>query len=152
LQNNGFNQYEISAFCKSDQQARHNINYWQFGDYLAIGAGAHGKITLSEQQQVIRYHKTRSPKDYLSRANQFNAATSVIKNEELIFEGLINCLRLTEGMPLEKFLDYTNTNKQQLLTLCQPLINKGLLDIASTVKATPLGRQYLNTTLERLIK
>lgn len=152
LQTNGFEQYEISAYCKNGQQARHNINYWQFGDYLAIGAGAHGKITLPNKNKVIRYHKTRTPKDYLTRTESFVAEVTVIENSELMIEGLINCLRLTNGMLLDDFLKYTSTDKQQLLELCQPLINDGLITLSSSIKATELGRQYLNNILVRIIQ
>ena len=66
LTNAGFEQYEISAFARNDQHCKHNINYWQFGDYIGIGAGAHGKITLPDQNKIIRPVKTRQPKHYLN--------------------------------------------------------------------------------------
>src|SRR5690606_41996100 len=70
LAQQGFEHYEISAHAKPGQAARHNLNYWQFGDYLGIGAGAHGKITLPQTGQIIRTQKTRLPKDYLHPADR----------------------------------------------------------------------------------
>ncbi len=151
LHANGFSQYEISAFAKNHQQARHNQNYWQFGDYLAIGAGAHGKITLLDQQHIIRYQKTRLPKDYMARTDLFGLTPDIIAPEDILFESLMNCLRLNAGMNTELLLQYTGSSLKKLQLLCQPLINDGLLVIGETLYATPLGRRYLNTVLERLL-
>jgi putative oxygen-independent coproporphyrinogen III oxidase len=151
LHNNGFRQYEISAFSKNQQQARHNLNYWQFGDYLAIGAGAHGKITVLDQQHIIRYQKTRLPKDYMARTTEFGLPAEKIATDDVLFEGLMNCLRLNEGMDTESLLRYTGASHEKLQNLCQPLVNDGLLLIGNTIHATPLGRRYLNTVLERLL-
>ena len=150
---NGFSQYEISAFSKGNAQARHNINYWQFGDYLAIGAGAHGKVTLlsAEGLVVSRFNKTRLPRDYMLRTDDFNAQYEQLASEDLLFESLMNCLRLNEGMQLQDCLDYTGATMADLQRMCQPAIDKKLLQIDDRIKATPLGRQYLNTLLESLL-
>lgn len=151
LASNDFIQYEISAFSKNNQQAKHNLNYWQFGDYLAIGAGAHGKITHLEQQQIVRYQKTRLPKDYLLRGTEFGLTPAIIAEEDRLFEGLMNCLRLNNGMAVDALLAYTGASLEQLNALCRPLINDKLLVIEKNIYATALGRQYLNTVLERLL-
>ncbi|MCV6606305.1 MAG: radical SAM family heme chaperone HemW, partial [Porticoccaceae bacterium] len=80
LADSGFEQYEVSAYARDGQASSHNLNYWQFGDYLGIGAGAHGKVTLAQKQQVIRSRKTRAPKDYLqrTRSGDFNGPLDVI--------------------------------------------------------------------------
>jgi oxygen-independent coproporphyrinogen-3 oxidase len=151
LEANGFKQYEISAFAKNGQPARHNLNYWQFGDYLAIGAGAHGKITLPDTCQIIRYRKTRLPKDYMSRTNHFGSAPETIAHEDILFEGLMNCLRLNDSMNIHDLLLRTGSTHDELHRLCQPLLNDGLLEMDTHIKASPLGRRYLNTVLERLL-
>ena len=69
LADNGYQQYEVSAYCKEGNKSAHNMNYWEFGDYLGIGAGAHGKVTLVDEQRIIRTTKTRKPEDYLAREN-----------------------------------------------------------------------------------
>lgn len=152
LQEAGFSQYEISAFSLGENaQAKHNINYWQFGDYLAIGAGAHGKVTNLKTQQILRFNNTRSPKDYMARIDHYRGKLEAINKEDWLFEALMNCLRLNNGMATEKLLQYTASSKSQLLQLCQTLIDQKLLVIDDRVKATDLGRQYLNTVLSRLL-
>ncbi|NRB37171.1 MAG: radical SAM family heme chaperone HemW [Pseudomonadales bacterium] len=150
---NGFYQYEISAFSKVSAQAKHNINYWQFGDYLAIGAGAHGKVTVQkgDRQTIQRYNNTRNPKDYLQRDNNFTAKVDVIDTQEALFEALMNCLRLHKGMPVKELLCFSGATQEMLMQLCQPAIDKKLLIIDESIKASPLGRQYLNTLLELLV-
>lgn len=151
LQASGFNQYEISAFCKPQQQARHNLNYWQFGDYLAIGAGAHGKTTLANGD-ILRYQKTRSPKDYLNKDKQFMSTQETLSGMDILFESLLNGLRLTDGMCTQTLLKRSNSTPEQLYAICQPLINDGLLLLDEKITTTPLGYRFLNTVLERLIE
>ena len=153
LANNGFEQYEISAFCKDKQQARHNVNYWRYGDYLAIGAGAHGKISRIKDGliQVERFNNSRNPQNYLQRQQKFIAANNVISSDDALFEALMNGLRLTQGMNKAACLAYSGSSEQQLFKIAQPAINKGLLEINERIMATALGRQYLNTLLESLL-
>jgi oxygen-independent coproporphyrinogen-3 oxidase len=82
LRDNHFFQYEISAFCRDNRESSHNKNYWQFGDYLGIGAGAHGKITLPDEHRIIRTAKTRHPTDYLQREHSFMASCQQIDKKE----------------------------------------------------------------------
>jgi putative oxygen-independent coproporphyrinogen III oxidase len=147
----GFQQYEVSAFAKAGQAARHNLNYWHFGDYLAIGAGAHAKITLPEQQQIIRYHKTRVPKDYLARGNDFTSQTQVLTKDELVFEYLMNSLRLVDGTPSDEFTPRTGLTLEQLKQACQPLLERKLMTIDQRICTTELGFRYLNSALELLL-
>lgn len=151
LQDSGFRQYEISAFSQPGQQARHNLNYWRFGDYLAMGAGAHGKATLPKENRILRYSKTRLPRDYMARTGSFGNAPETVEPAERLFEGLMNCLRLHEGMPVADLLGFTGSTKNQLQLLCQPLVDDGLLELDHHIKATPRGRRYLNSVLERLL-
>ncbi|MCT7036711.1 YggW family oxidoreductase, partial [Salmonella enterica subsp. enterica serovar Infantis] len=88
-------QYEVSAYAQPGRAARHNLNYWSFGDFIGIGAGAHGKLSHPDGR-IVRTWKTRAPKDYLNPAKSFLAGTNALTNEELPFEFLMNALRLTE--------------------------------------------------------
>lgn len=151
LQQHGFVQYEVSAFAKPGQEAQHNINYWQFGDYLAIGAGAHGKITLPAQEQVMRFNNTRAPKDYLARTDSYIAQTQYLSRDELIFEYLMNALRLVNGVEAAQFSHRTGISLEVLKKHCQPMIDKKLLLIDERIRTTDLGFRYLNSVLESLL-
>lgn len=148
----GFQQYEVSAFSQTGQEAKHNLNYWRFGDYLAIGAGAHGKITLPEQNSIIRYSKTRVPKDYLAREHDFLAnKPNALTENDILFEYLMNGLRLVEGTSAANFEQTTGNNLERLKTFCQPMLSRDLIKIDENIVATPLGFRYLNSALELLI-
>ena len=94
----GFCQYEISAYARNAEHCKHNINYWQFGDYIGIGAGAHGKISLPDQNQIIRPVKTRQPKHYLSHNGSVLSSSDPIANDQLALEFMMTGLRLTAGV------------------------------------------------------
>jgi len=96
LADQGYQQYEVSAYSQPGLQCRHNINYWQFGDYLGIGAGAHGKITQALPQQIIRSFKPKSPEQYLSDTHK-NGGSEIISVTELHLEFIMNHLRLKQG-------------------------------------------------------
>lgn len=102
LASHGYRQYEVSAYSKQGRQCRHNVNYWQFGDYLGIGAGAHGKITQSLPEAIIRSFKTKSPEQYLNNVQQ-NGGVDVIAVAELPLEFVMNHLRLKQGFSLEDY-------------------------------------------------
>ncbi|WP_101675713.1 radical SAM family heme chaperone HemW [Alloalcanivorax mobilis] len=149
LERHGFHRYEISAFARPQRRCRHNLNYWRFGDYLGIGAGAHGKITLADQQRVIRYRKTRLPEHYLAAAGQARRGEETV--EDTLFEGLLNGLRLVEGVSLAMLSERTGASEQTIQRRLQPLRQQGLLVAAQErVACTPLGLRHLNTLLERL--
>ena len=146
----GYEQYEISAYARPDQQARHNLNYWQFGDYLGIGAGAHGKhsyIDASGQLQVERQHKMRQPKGYLNPATRL-AGTQSIPLDERPFEFMMNALRLTHGTEVDLFSQRTGVNVSDIL----PILHKAQqLDLMKKTSArlepTHQGRLFLNDLL-----
>lgn len=161
----GYKQYEVSAYAKDNKRARHNLNYWQFGDYLGIGAGAHSKITQPEQARIIRLWKTRLPKHYLENAasqkistnlgghqNCFGGGSEMLTPQALPLEFLMNCLRLNEGVPAGYFSDRTG----QPLTALEPqwhnLIQKGLVQPSQNhLTATSLGHAFLNRILGEYI-
>jgi len=149
LDEHGFGQYEVSAFAQPGQRSEHNINYWQFGDYLGIGAGAHGKISLPQQQQIIRSNKTRQPDNYLSRELATLAQIKPIPSEELAMEFMMNGLRLREGLPASYFSERTGLPVSTIEQQVQKLQSQGLLEVDSQqYRATPLGYQFLNSLLQ----
>jgi putative oxygen-independent coproporphyrinogen III oxidase len=150
LHGNNFAQYEVSAFALSSQTSKHNINYWQFGDYLGIGAGAHGKITLPESGVVMRSSKTRQPDKYLARIDSFMAQNRAIAADEMALEFMMNGLRLVDGVPVEYFSPRTGLVLSSIETQISDLQRKGLIEIDnSRYRATKLGYQFLNTVLQQ---
>lgn len=148
----GFQQYEVSAYSQQ-RPSKHNLNYWQFGDYLAIGAGAHGKVTTPEG--IFRYRKTRLPKDYLAAAPQQQARLGLekIASEDLYFEFMMNALRLKNGVPIDYFEQRTGLAWADLLTQIQPALNKQWLTLDTQhIKCTDLGFNYLNDVLSLFLK
>ena len=107
LQQQGFNQYEVSAYSQADKQAAHNLNYWQFGDYIGIGTGAHGKLTDLDRGLLIRRQKTRLPDDYLNERNRFCSLEKISSDDEVIFEFMLNALRLNQGFSHSLFSERT---------------------------------------------
>jgi len=149
LQTNGFKQYEVSAFARSGQTSKHNINYWQFGDYLGIGAGAHGKITLPEQHRVIRTSKTRQPDHYLKRQESVIAQHNSIEPDQMAVEFMMNALRLKDGVPAGYFAARTGQDSASIATQINRLQRQGLMESgADRYSTTALGYQFLNTVLQ----
>ncbi|MBE0484453.1 MAG: radical SAM family heme chaperone HemW [Bacterioplanes sp.] len=147
LQALGYDHYEISAFCRNGQQARHNVNYWQFGDYLGIGAGAHGKITLQDANVIIRTQKTRLPRDYLNPDKPFLAAQHSIEPDDIGLECLMNALRLKEGILVEQFEQRTGLSLDRVAAPIARAQALGLLNVDRALYATDKGQQYLNELL-----
>lgn len=147
LENAGFEQYEVSAYCRGkEKQCRHNLNYWQFGDYLAIGAGAHGKATTSEG--IVRYWKHRVPASYLKQRESYRAESRVISQNELPFEYLLNALRLKEKVLESHFHAATGLKFCNIDEKIHAAINKGLLlRDDKSIEATKLGYRFLNELL-----
>ena len=149
LSESGFSQYEVSAY--SQTPCRHNLNYWQFGDYVAIGAGAHGKITDSEQDRIYRYAKLRAPNHYMSEVGKNSVYTEqrVLSEQDIVFEFMLNALRLKDGIRLDTFTRRTG----KTLASIEPLLSKacelGLLNVDSfSLKPTHKGWCYLNDLME----
>lgn len=143
LKESGFERYEISAFCKPDKQARHNLNYWLFGDYFGIGAGAHGKYT--SLGKVQRTHKHRQPKEYLNSSKPFLAGLELIEGDELIFEFMLNTTRLEQPIPLDLFTKTTGIALNRLMEKLKVAQNKHLITLTDTHwQVTALGRRFTN--------
>ncbi len=144
----GFRQYEVSAYAQAGRAARHNLNYWRFGDFIGIGAGAHGKLTFADGR-ILRAWKTRLPKDYLNLAKPFKAGEKLLPVDELPFEFLMNALRLTDGVEAELFTQRTGLPLEQLREARRAAEQKGLLQVEpDRLVATPRGQLFLNDLLQ----
>lgn len=142
----GFVQYEVSAWRK-EAPSKHNMNYWQFGDYLAIGAGAHGKVTLPDG--VYRFQKSRQPKDYLAQIPAPLVNWQKIRAEDLPFEFMMNALRLNDGIPSSNYSIRTGLELHDLDDRLASLKQRGLLHSDDTILAcTAKGHLFLNSVLE----
>lgn len=149
LRAQGFINYEVSAWRK-ERPSAHNLNYWQFGDYLAIGAGAHGKVTLPEG--VYRYQKTRLPKDYLAKVPAENLQFKAISADDMPFEFMMNALRLNQGVPSEIYAVRTGFPLESIAAVLTELKNKKLLvDDPQRIACTPHGHLFLNSVLEAFL-
>jgi putative oxygen-independent coproporphyrinogen III oxidase len=154
LRSYGFVQYEVSAWAK-ERPSRHNLNYWQFGDYLAIGAGAHGKMTVLNHDQtdsitIYRFQKTRLPKDYLAQVPAPALQYEAVSAADLPFEFMMNALRLVEGVSSAYFTERTGLAFDVINETVQQLRREKLLvDLPDQLKCTELGFNYLNEVLAR---
>ncbi|MDG9759663.1 radical SAM family heme chaperone HemW [Pseudomonas sediminis] len=147
----GYAQYEVSAYARPGKQARHNLNYWTFGDFLGIGAGAHAKLS-TPAGHIQRTWKTRLPKDYLDRSKTFQAGARILEAGELPFEYLMNVLRLTEGAPAELFSQRTGLPLQQLEQARREAERQGLLQAdPARLVATTKGQLFLNDLLQQFL-
>ncbi len=142
----GLQRYEVSAWARPGHEAQHNLNYWRFGDYLGIGAGAHGKITDLARPGIFRYHRLRHPRLYLaSTPAQRISGEEWVAAERLPFEFMLNALRLVEGFDLSLFEQRSGLNREVLLSRMHALCRDGLLQLDDQrLAATPRGLQLLN--------
>lgn len=145
----GFSKYEISAYARPGFACAHNLNYWLFGDYLAIGAGAHGKITDLPSGIITRFHKTRLPKDYLAADKPFTAQRHVVRVEELPFEFFMNALRLNQPIAKALLGERTGLPLATVDEAVAEAVRKGLLvDSGTHWQTTPQGQLFLNELLQ----
>lgn len=159
LAGSGYEQYEVSAYAQADRRCAHNLNYWNFGDYLAIGAGAHGKITMQGDDGellVNRFWKQKHPTKYLATAGTeaCYGAVDIIAKKDLPFEFAMNAMRLNAGCDKHAFEATTGLAFQSLLDQVDKPIQQGLLAFANDnnrLATTALGRQYLNDILAALL-
>lgn len=152
LKENGLNQYEISAYSQDNHQAKHNSNYWQFGDYIGIGAGAHGKLTSIQKNTIRRRWKLKHPKAYLDPTQHLLASDQPIDAQDLPFEFMMNALRLTAGVPINYFSERTGLSLSIIQKMIDQLQQQGLLNQDSDRFCTSFkGMQFLNSVLEKFI-
>ncbi len=142
----GLQQYEVSAYARPSYRCRHNLNYWSFGDYLGIGAGAHGKITLPAEGRVIRRTRTRHPETYMQQQGSDRISEERELNEQdLVFEFMLNALRLVKGFDKDLFSQRCGLSAQLLKQPINEALNLKLLsDLNGQLQPTSLGLQFHN--------
>lgn len=142
-------QYEVSAYGLAEHFSQHNMNYWQFGDYLGIGAGAHGKLTDVKTQTVTRYWKRKHPREYLMQDNTYLAGSQIISAENIPFEFMLNALRLYQTIPFKLFETRTGLPITIISTQLKIARAKELLTYDETsLTVTELGKRFLNDLVE----
>ena len=146
LDHAGLERYEVSAYCKTGFECKHNLNYWRFGDYIGIGAGAHGKISLPHE--ITRQVRERHPETYMQQIEQTGSAlieSKSIAANDLPFEFMLNALRLSDGVSTTSFTERTGLALHRIANALELASKKGLLDEnPSLLKPTALGLRYLN--------
>jgi oxygen-independent coproporphyrinogen-3 oxidase len=142
----GFEQYEVSAYARDGRRSAHNLNYWTFGDYLGVGAGAHGKISVDGE--ILRYSKTANPQQYMKTIEGGESTVELmpVSTEELVFEFMLNAVRLTEGFDESLFGDRTGLSPDYLRKRLLPAAGKGLIEEIQpgSWRTTARGGHFLN--------
>ena len=144
----GFEHYETSAFARPGRRCRHNLNYWEFGDYLGIGAGAHGKLSFADH--VTRHERAKQPREYLAQAG--SALQKPIAVKALPFEFMLNALRLVQGVPVTHFEERTGLPLAAVARKLALAEDKGLLEKdPARIRPTRQGRLFLNELLQEFL-
>jgi putative oxygen-independent coproporphyrinogen III oxidase len=152
----GYRQYEVSAYARDGFQCRHNLNYWLFGDYLGLGAGAHGKLSLQLPGRILRTAKPKQPRDFQQRVADSSVAIgerNFIAVADLPFEFMLNALRLNEGFSRQCFESRTGLETAVFRAAMQDSADRGLIDATAVGwKPTDLGRRFLNDLQSRFLE
>ena len=149
----GYGHYETSAFARPGRESRHNLNYWKFGDYLGIGAGAHGKLSFPDR--IVREVRWKHPRDYVERALAGTPVQSAhqVDAEDLPFEFMMNALRLTEGVEVQSFAERTGLPLTAVLPQLDEAQRRGWLQRDHRrLWPTELGRRFLNDLLQLFLR
>lgn len=152
LDKHGLQRYETSAYAKHNRQSQHNLNYWQFGDYLGIGAGAHSKLSFHDQ--ILRQSRHKHPQEYMKRVltNQHILENAPVKTEDLPLEFMMNALRLSGGFSNKLFTETTSLAFSQILPQLLSAQEQGFLELMpSKIIPTTKGRDFLNNLLEQFM-
>ncbi len=147
LRERGYLQYEVSAYARAGAECRHNLNYWEFGDYLGIGAGAHGKLSDLPSRRIVRSAKRAKPVSYMSGAGSPAAIVegSPLTEAQLTVEFMMNALRLCAGFPLSLFAQRTGLPVEAITDTLDEAKDRGLIDVrAGWIRPTEWGYRYLN--------
>jgi putative oxygen-independent coproporphyrinogen III oxidase len=146
----GYAQYEVSAYARSGMQCRHNLNYWRFGDYVGVGAGAHGKVSLALPQRILRTTKPKQPREYQDQIRHAEPGATIggidcVSPEDLPFEFMLNALRLNEGFTLDDYRRQTGLGIESVAPKLASGEGQGLLErTRGGWRPTELGRRFLN--------
>lgn len=155
LSHSCYTQYEVSAYARPGFECRHNRNYWEFGDYVAIGAGAHGKITNPAEGSITRYHNYRQPTEYMQqvRRGMARSGQQVLTEADVVFEFMLNALRLHDGFALALFPERTGLAVSQLQAGLDKAVQHGFLTVENEyVHPTPTGWQFLNKVIQLFLE
>nr|WP_043888263.1 radical SAM family heme chaperone HemW [Methylophaga thiooxydans] len=147
----GYMQYETSAYAQQGRQCRHNVNYWQFGDYIGIGAGAHGKISSAAPQQIARRVKQKQPQAFIDTAGKDTSLLeqSLVAEDEVGFEFMLNAMRLLDGVATPLFQQHTGVPISTIRGAMQRAEALGLVEHSiSRIRPTEKGQRYLNSLIE----
>lgn len=151
LKQYGYVHYEVSAFAQANQLCQHNLNYWQFGDYIGLGAGAHGKITDVSKQTIYRTTHYKRPETYMQSDKDF-ATFKAIAASDLAFEFMLNALRLYQAISFELFSQRTGLAKANIENILQDLQQQQFITLKpDTFELTPLGHRYLNDVVSSFL-
>jgi len=141
----GFKQYEVSAYSLPNKHCLHNRNYWEFGDYLGIGAGAHSKISHVNEGTIQRFSQVKNPRDYLNTETRSKQNVTLLKETDLIFEFMLNALRLTDGIPYQYFYERTGLSNKEIEPFIHEALKRGfLVDDREHLCPSEQGKKYLN--------
>ena len=147
----GYRHYEVSAYARPGHECLHNLNYWTFGDYLAVGAGAHGKLTDPRTGRIERYRKVRVPASYMAKAGTVEATAErwPLNAPDIVLEFMMNALRLNDGVPLELIPERTGLPSRAFAAMIEQGERRGWLATdGGLLRATETGHRYLNSLLE----
>ncbi|MBE0366840.1 radical SAM family heme chaperone HemW [Pseudoalteromonas aurantia] len=148
----GYQHYEISGYAKPQFQCRHNLNYWQFGDYLGIGCGAHGKITQPEKNHILRTEKVKHPRGYMDLSKPYVYKSWQVDKSDRAFEFFMNCFRLQAPCDKQAFIDFTGLSFADVHAPIEQALARGLLsDNGLSWLVTNKGHRYLNDLLELFV-
>lgn len=153
LREKRYHHYEVSAHAQARHECTHNLNYWQFGDYIGLGAGAHGKITDAPQGKIWRTQMPASPGGYVQMINEGKLGkTAEVTEEDAVFEFMLNALRLQDGIPLEYFVLRTGLSLQSIMPSIDKLVQQEwLLPDQEQLKLTSEGQRFLNDVLQEFL-
>jgi putative oxygen-independent coproporphyrinogen III oxidase len=150
----GYRQYETSAYARPGAQCAHNLNYWRFGDYLGVGAGAHGKVTSIGDKTIVRTVREREPRRYLAHGHQGAPTATPVQDAELPFEFMMNALRLVDGFDQQLYESRTGLAWETVAAHVGRLAGRGLLIRAGAAdgwQPTELGRRFLNDLIAEFL-
>jgi|SRR5699024_5167194 len=152
LAQHGYHHYEVSAFAQKDRESQHNRNYWEFGDYLGIGAGAHGKITMMNNRTILRSQMEKHPRTYIEKSAKERLTLTEILHNDLPFEFFLNILRLKSGVPTSYWEERTFSPYSEIAGFVSKYRNNGLLIPAEDwIAPTEKGHLFVNTMLEEFL-
>ena len=150
LSEQGYEQYEVSAYAQEGRQARHNLNYWRFGDYIGLGAGAHSKVGFIDSGRLLRYRKSRMPEAYMADRLVYRVGEEQVERDAQTFEFMMNALRLKSGVEESLFAQRTELSFSDIEGVLATLRTKGLV-APGRIQLTEQGFLFLNSVLESFL-